>query len=258
MKKLIVILAGLLFSVVLLQAQSTEMYIMKSGNIIGYYDIADVDSIIFYEPVFVAGQPFTDLRDFNVYQTMEIFGQVWMAENLKYLPSVVGSATGSDTDPYYYVYDYQGTNVTEAKATANYNIYGVLYNWTAAMNGASSSSTSPSGVQGVCPAGWHLPSTAEWVELQNYAAGTSHLMEAGDIWELEFGDNYTGFTARPGGMRNQSNGSFSNKNTNGYWWTTSSAPAGEGSMVNIQHQDNMYVGSYSEKEYGYSVRCVKN
>ena len=65
------------------------------------------------------------------------------------------------------VYGYNGTNVAAAKATANYTTYGVLYNWTAAMNGAATSNTSPSGVQGACPADWHLPSDAEWCTMEN-------------------------------------------------------------------------------------------
>ena len=77
-----------------------------------------------------------------------------MAENLKYLPSVVGSATGSLTNPYYYVYDYNGTDVATAKATTNYQTYGVLYNWTAATT--------------ACPAGWHLPSDEEFKTLEKY------------------------------------------------------------------------------------------
>jgi hypothetical protein len=76
-----------------------------------------------------------------------------MAENLKYLPEVVGPATGPGTTPYYHVYNNNSTNVDAAKATTNYQNYGVLYNWPAAMAGASSTNTNPSGVKGVCPSG---------------------------------------------------------------------------------------------------------
>src|SRR5574344_1981957 len=135
-----------------------------------------------------------DARDNQTYRIVTIGSQTWMAENLKYLPSVVGPRTGSKTTPHYYVYGYNGTNVTDAKATANYNTYGVLYNWPAAMNGAASSTTNPSGVQGECPDGWHLPSDAEWTELTDYP----------------------GFTALPGGGRD-GGGTFYDVGSYGFW-----------------------------------------
>jgi uncharacterized protein (TIGR02145 family) len=84
----------------------------------------------------------------NVYKTVLIGKQWWMAENLAYLPVVNLPTEESVTNPYYYVYDYIGEDVDAAKATDNYKTYGVLYNWTAAM--------------AACPAGWHIPSDAEW------------------------------------------------------------------------------------------------
>jgi len=111
---------------------------------------------------------FTDSRDSRVYKTIQIGTQTWMAENLAYLPSVSPPGPGSFTVPYYYVYSYSGNDVNAAKATSYYNKYGVLYNWPAAMNGAASSNANPSGVQGCCPQGWHLPSLDEWRVLENY------------------------------------------------------------------------------------------
>jgi uncharacterized protein (TIGR02145 family) len=97
---------------------------------------------------------FTDTRDGHVYKTVTIGNQVWLAENLAYLPAISPSSAGSETEPYYYVYDYEGTDMASAKNNANYATYGVLYNWTAAMV--------------ACPPGWHLPTDAEWTELENY------------------------------------------------------------------------------------------
>ncbi len=94
-----------------------------------------------------------------------------MAKNLAYLPDVVKPDSGSQTTPLYYVYDYNGTSVNAAKETENYTIYGVLYNWAAAMAGSESSSNNPSGVQGICPQGWHIPSDAEWTQLSDYLGG---------------------------------------------------------------------------------------
>ena len=51
----------------------------------------------------------------------------------------------------------------------NDSIYGLVYNWAAVMGGYSSSKTVPSGVQGICPNGWHLPSDTEWTILEDYA-----------------------------------------------------------------------------------------
>ncbi|HLW09227.1 MAG TPA: SUMF1/EgtB/PvdO family nonheme iron enzyme, partial [Fermentimonas sp.] len=110
--------------------------------------------VVFYESKASLGNGFVDSRDGNVYPTVTIGNQVWMAENLKYLPQVVGPATASETAPYNYVYDYNGTDVEAAKATENYSDYGVLYNWQAATE--------------ACPTGWHLPSDDEWRELTDF------------------------------------------------------------------------------------------
>ncbi|MGI6319980.1 MAG: fibrobacter succinogenes major paralogous domain-containing protein [Bacteroidales bacterium] len=207
---------------------------------------------------------FTDTRDNNHYNVVKIGNQIWMAENLKYLPSVVGPGTGSQTTPYYYVYGYSGTTVADAKATANYTTYGVLYNWSAAMNGAASSTTNPSGIQGVCPTGWHLPSDAEWTELTDYLGGESvaggKLKETGTThWASpNFGaTNETGFTALPGGVRNLG-GTFNDIGLNGFWWS-----ATEYDATNAWYRCVNFVGSnvnsyFSNLEVGFSVRCLRD
>jgi uncharacterized protein (TIGR02145 family) len=212
---------------------------------------------------------FTDARDGNVYQTVVIGTQEWMAENLKYLPSVVGPATGSEisgfeTESYYYVYDYDGTDVAEAKATANYITYGVLYNWTAAMDGEASSTTNPSGIQGVCPAGWHLPSDAEWTELTDYLGGTSvaggKLKETGTThWNSPntSATNETGFTALPGGYRSGS-GAFYLIGDYGLWWSATENSTGYAWYRGMSY-DLSYVGRVNDdKELGFSVRCLRD
>lgn len=149
------------------------------------------------------------------YQT--IGSQTWMVENLAYLPSVHTPSNKSDSSPRYYVYGFSGPLVSTAKEMANYKTYGVLYNWPAAMNGAASSSLVPSGVRGVCPEGWHLPSNAEWNILINYLGGKDiaggEMKEPGiSHWSApnEGATNSSGFTGLPGGS-NDSYLSFSNK-----------------------------------------------
>ena len=97
---------------------------------------------------------FTDPRDGARYRTVQIGAQCWMAENLKYLPAVCPATTPPDEAPRHFVYDYQGSDVNEAKATAHFRNYGVLYNWQAAL--------------AACPPGWHLPSDEEWSEMVDF------------------------------------------------------------------------------------------
>jgi uncharacterized protein (TIGR02145 family) len=207
---------------------------------------------------------FTDPRDGNVYQTVIIGNQEWMAENLKYLPSVAGSNTGSETTPYYYVYGYEGTNVNNAQATANYSTYGVLYNWPAAMNLQASSNTNPSGVQGVCPTGWHLPSDDEWTELTNYLDGTSvagaKLKETGTTHWISpntGATNETGFTALPGGGRGDDQ-VFGYYRSYGYWWSATEKYTFSAWNRVMHHGTIIVYRSSPNKQVGFSVRCLKD
>jgi len=204
---------------------------------------------------------FIDSRDNSHYNAVKIGNQIWMAENLKYLPSVNQAADGSEdvAGSYYYVYGYDGTDVNAAKATSNYTTYGVLYNWTAAMAGSASSTANPSGVQGVCPAGWHLPSDAEWTELTDYLGGTSvaggKLKETGTAhWASPntSATNETGFSALPGGSRSN-DGSFYDIGYDGRWWSATYA------WDRIVDYDYSSVNSYAnDEELGFSVRCVRD
>lgn len=119
---------------------------------------------------------FTDPRDAKTYKTVKLGAQEWFAENLAYLPEVYPGDIGTNDEgyedkPLYYVYGYFGTDVAEAKALDTYETAGVLYNWYAAVGGTVGSDPSavPSGVQGPCPGGWHVPSRAEWVILNEWA-----------------------------------------------------------------------------------------
>jgi len=208
---------------------------------------------------------FFDIRDSNEYQTTTIGSQVWMAENLKYLPFVVEADKGSDTISLYYVYDYHDTLVANAKATINYETYGVLYNWPAAMAGSSSSSTNASGVQGVCPYGWHLPSLSEWNQLIDYVTKSysgQKLKEAGTSnWPSNpNATNETGFTARPGGFRRDpGGGGFFSLNLTGNWWSsTEYGSYGNARFMSLSVNSTSASLGSTEKSMGCSVRCLKD
>ncbi len=199
-----------------------------------------------------------------------------MAENLAYLPSVSPPDQGSYTSPYYYVYGYDSTDVSEAKTEPNYQTYGVLYNWPAAMAGAASSNTVPSGVQGICPAGWHLPSDAEWMVLEEEVESTS-----GVNWNTEYyrgtdaGGNlketgYThwvtpnagatdssGFTCLPSGNRYE-DGTFNHLGSYTDLWTSTEFPT-KHAWVRYLDYLSAGVGRYHNKRSsGNPVRCTKD
>jgi uncharacterized protein (TIGR02145 family) len=132
------------------------------------------------------------------------------------------------------------------------------------MDGEASSTTNPSGVQGVCPDGWHLPSDDEWTELTDYLGGTSDaggkLKETGTThWNSPNtgATNETGFTALPGGYR-FSNGAFNGIGYNGTWWSATEGSASDAWDRGVNYLDSN-VGSYDgSKEVGFSVRCVRD
>ena len=212
------------------------------------------------EPLIAYGK-FTDSRDGRVYKTVKIGTQTWMAENLAYLPSVSPSSEGSYTDPYYYVYDYQGSNVTEAKATSNYRTYGVLYNWPAALQ--------------ACPAGWHLPMDAEWKTLEMHL-GMSQVQADATLWRgideggklKETGTthwrspntgatNETGFSALPGGNRRHY-GSFGVVGGSGHWWSATELCTYHAWNRYVRYDYSYVTRFYYTKDYGFSVRCVRD
>jgi len=224
----------------------------------------------------------TDSRDNKTYKTVKIGDQWWMAENLAYLPSVSPSSKSSDIYPYYYVFHYQGTDVAAAKATYFYTNYGVLYNWAAAMDGAGSSSTNPSGIRGVCPSGWHLPSDDEWTKLENYLAengynydetigggrakiakslasttGWNTHLNPGAIGNNLSLNNKSGFSALPGGYRSSSPG-YPSMGFKGYWWSSEEFGF-SGALLRALHYYNEFISrSNSSKALGCSIRCVKD
>jgi uncharacterized protein (TIGR02145 family) len=192
------------------------------------------------------------------YNTVQIGDQCWFSENCRYLPEVSPSSEGNDTDPYYYVYDYQGTDVTAAKSTSNYETYGVLYNWPAVMTEA------------ICPSGWHIPSDGEWQTMEislgmseseaaqtgwrgspvgDYMKSTSGWNSGGN------GSNSSGFTGLPGGYRYS--GGFLNNGDNGNWWSASESGSNSWHRELLNYNDYVLRNS-KHRSLGFSARCVRD
>jgi uncharacterized protein (TIGR02145 family) len=250
------IIAVFLMGFTSIQGQITEMIIYETGGNTVTYQIANIDSIV-YDTTAIAtcGGTFTDSRDGEIYTTVSIGNQCWMAENLRYdVPGVFGA---SDT-------------INSANPSTT---YGRLYDWATVMNGATTSSSNPSAVQGICPSGWHLPSDSEWNEMEMALGmpaadtantgyrGTDHgtKMKSTTGWNSSGnGTNTSGFNAFPAGYYNSGNFSFYYLGDYAYFWSSTEYSVsgawvrslGYGSATVNRNLDNKYLGL--------SCRCVEN
>jgi len=189
-------------------------------------------------------------KDGNTYKTVTIGKQVWMAENLN-------AAQYRNGDPIPQVQDKEEwDNLTTGawcyyeNNSANGTTYGRLYNWYAVSDS-----------RGLAPDGWHVSSDEEWTVLVekfggSYTAGEKLKTTSG--WEEGGnGTNASGFTAIPGGYRNHE-GHFINKGYNALFWTTT-----EMNSTNVWFRNviasipDVYRPNYG-KDFGLSVRCVKD
>jgi uncharacterized protein (TIGR02145 family) len=182
------------------------------------------------------------------YSTVQIGEQCWFAENCRYLPEVSPSNEESETEPYYYVYDYEGTDVEAAKSTEYYETYGVLYNWPAVMT------------DGICPTGWHVPSDGEFYELTDFLGGESvagYAMKSSSGWNSGGnGSNSSGWNGLPGGRR-FSGGFFSVGNNGGFWSASESGSINSWGRT-LYHYYGAYDRHGSPRLYGFSARCVRD
>ena len=202
------------------------------------------------DTTFTCGTSTIDDIDGNTYSTVEIGNQCWMGENLNVTKEPLGNSITRNC--------YDNNN-------ANCNTYGGLYDWSTIMNGAASSSANPSGVQGICPDGWHVPSYDEWNELSTFLGGTSvaggKIKETGTShWNSPNTDatNSSGFSALPGGYLY--NGNFSSMYSNGMWFTSTHIASYTAHAYFIRVSDNHGILDFIDnpKEIAYSVRCVKD
>lgn len=203
-----------------------------------------------------------DDRDDQVYKTVTIGNQVWMAENLKYLPETDHYYNIDEENPRYYVYGHYNSNVAEAKASENYKSYGVLYNWQAAMT--------EDVLQDVCPVGWHIPADYEWKELTDFLGGEEvaggKLKEMGTAhWETPNtgASDERNFTARPGGYHNWGGTSgdpreFRMIKKFGLWWTSTKDDDGRLTIRFIQYNSKEIFPSAVHDNNSHSIRCVRN
>ena len=172
---------------------------------------------------------FTDPRDGQTYNVVQIGNQCWFAENLNY-------TTGNS-------WCYENN-------TANCNVYGRLYDWQTALT--------------ACPDGWHLPSYDEWITLSDYLGGANAddggKMKSTTGWNPPNtgATNSSGFTGLPGGLRG-SNTIFINIGQNGHWWSSTEHPnTFDGRSQFLSFSNSFASLSAYPKASGFSCRCLKD
>jgi uncharacterized protein (TIGR02145 family) len=216
----------------------------------------------------------TDI-DGNIYDAVQIGNQVWMAENLRTTRYSDGSEILPGVAPSYTI----PFRFAPASNEDNVSKYGYLYNWAAVMHRSGSSNNNPSGVQGVCPDGWHIPSAVEWTELTEFVESHSEYwcngvstniakaLASTDGW-LEYGmeddclasynpsaNNATGFSGRPAG--NYWNG-FSYFNYAANFWSATQYSDSTAYGYDFQFDDPKVLMTDYFKDIAYSVRCIRN
>ncbi len=211
---------------------------------------------------------FIDARDGNSYWKVTIGAQVWMAQNLRYLPSVHAPSDVDDASPRYYVYNNTSTDSAVAVAHANYEKFGALYNWAASLTDstgvvADTSSANPSGVQGVCPSGWHLPSSPEWQELEDTVAALAvgavgTVLKADSTWNSNSGTDDLNFSALGAGYLNGGTNSFQGLGTEQHWWVSEQHTATHSFNWVVTDGSPIFVEASADMRSGMSVRCIKN
>lgn len=132
----------------------------------------------------------------------------------------------------------------------NGRYYGKLYNWYAVID-----------PRGLAPEGWHIPNDEEWITLtSNYGKPDSEAdwLKSEKAWYKHGqGNNESGFSASPGGMRNDC-GTFYFRHEHAYWWTTTAHSENEVKCRFITYKINSLLWWHFDKYQGFSVRCIKD
>lgn len=200
----------------------------------------------------------------HAYETVVIDGRCWFAENLRALtyanndaiPSTLTDSQWNDADEgatTVYGEDDGCSNdspdIDSCDPAVALEKYGRLYNWYAVNDS-----------RGLCPAGWRVPSESDWYSMTSSLGGSS---VAGEKLKSTYGWSYSGqgtnesgFNGMPGGKRQDGSGYFSSAGDRGTWWT-STPYSSLARHVELKFNSNGVTNSYSDRETGYSVRCIQ-
>ena len=188
--------------------------------------------------------------------SVTICSQIWMLNNLEVTTYRNGDPIPQVTDSIQWVNLTTGAWCYYNNNSANGPVYGKLYNWYAVND-----------PRGLAPAGWHVPSDAEWTTLSTCLG--SDLIAGGPMKEIGTthwtppntgATNTSGFTALPGGFRDF-DGSFNGVGGSGYWWSSTefnTTFAWTRSLYYLYYPNGSIVRATNPKQGGFSVRCLRD
>jgi len=191
----------------------------------------------------------TDI-DGNNYATIRIGYQTWMAENLKVTRYNDGTSIPNETDDNTWSASTTGRWCYYDNDPAYNSIYGKLYNWYAVNT------------EKLCPAGWHIPVSAEWIQLENYLGGKAVAggkMKATGLWTAPNvgATNESGFSGLPGGYR-APGGTFDNSIGRESRWWTNTITNWNPYMKYLYYSNNSTQEGLLSMSAGSYCRCVKD
>jgi len=217
--------------------------------------------------------------DGNVYATVRLGNQCWMKENLRTTSYADGSLITTSTTPSTTTAYCFSPNLADSMIP----MYGRLYNWAAVMHGNNGSTSNPSGVQGVCPTGWHVPSDAEWSQMKSYVSMNETYWCSGNAsyiakalvdsigWNESWAtcspgnsptkNNATGLSLRPSGAFFPPEIVTNTGSTADYWTSTSVGDTGANAharIYRILHSSPTLNNTMAFRCSALPVRCVRD
>ena len=208
--------------------------------------------------------------DGNVYKTIKVGDQWWMAENLRVTHYRSGEAIPNVTD------NTEWSNLTTGAYCAydndndNIDTYGLLYNCYAVDDSRN-----------IAPKGWHVPTDEDFTTLENYLianglnwdgtadgnkigkalaakTGWNGSAGTGDVGNDMPGNNTSGFSALPAGYRSGGNGTFVGLGSFARWWSSTEYDAESSGIRGLNYNSQGTGRNYHDKHFGFSLRLVKD
>ena len=209
---------------------------------------------------FCPSAPIVKDHEGNVYRTVQIGAQCWMAENMRCTTSPTGKKWY--TNPHF--------SASQPEYAAYYATpldprHGILYNWAAALDFAAHQNigkTSAKPHRGICPEGWHLPDNGDWDRLFSTLGGHSVAGETmkspSQMWDPYYSilREKSGFDAVPAGSYTENGHQGYGRQT--YFWCSDNFNRNEAWCCILYDFKNEGYNYLEYKCYGFSVRCVKD